>query len=61
MNLSKAVSETIAALRAERVPLAARLDAIDLAIENPEPRLSSSRQTAARAAAGTSSAGEAWR
>lgn len=30
----KPVAETIAALRAERLPLAARLDAIDLAIDN---------------------------
>lgn len=34
MSIPKAVSETIAALRTERTPLAARLDAIDLAIEN---------------------------
>lgn len=34
MTTPKAITETIAALRAERGPLAARLDAIDLAIEN---------------------------
>lgn len=34
MNLQKSVTNTIAAMRAERGPLAARLDAIDLAIEN---------------------------
>lgn len=34
MNTPKCVIDTIAALRAERVPVAARLDAIDLAIDN---------------------------
>lgn len=34
MSTPKCVTDTIAALRSERVPVAARLDAIDLAIEN---------------------------
>lgn len=34
MSTPKCVTDTIAALRAERVPVAARLDAIDLAIDN---------------------------
>lgn len=34
MSMNKSVTEVVAALRAERVPLAARLDAIDLAIDN---------------------------
>ena len=34
MAIPKAVTDTIAALRDERLPLAARLDAIDLAIDN---------------------------
>lgn len=34
MTAPKAIVDTLAALRSERGPLAARLDAIDLAIEN---------------------------
>lgn len=34
MSIPKSVTDTIAALKAERGPLAARLDAIDLAIDN---------------------------
>lgn len=34
MNTPKCVTETIAALQAERMPLASRIDAIDLAIDN---------------------------
>jgi len=34
MSIPKAVTDTITALRGERTPLAARLDAIDLAIDN---------------------------
>jgi hypothetical protein len=34
MSTPKAITDTIAALKAERGPLAARLDAIDLAVEN---------------------------
>lgn len=34
MSIPKAITDTIAALKTERGPLAARLDAIDLAIDN---------------------------
>ncbi len=34
MTIPKSVTDTIAALRAERSPLTARLDAIDLVLEN---------------------------
>jgi len=55
MSVPRFVTDTIAALRAERLPMGARLDAIDLALENLRrvwPEADSDRGTRARSSRG---------